>query len=154
MGSFLVGRGKKRDNRPVGLKDISLVGRATFCFILKLSFDLIRRYIVLYFLPKTPHLLPNKSKKMRFSRQPERRLFPLAGAYKSTVPTNLYTSVVDFIYFRQLVESSLYLVVGVGVLIIFGPSRPQCIILCENETRPARLKVKEKVLISGILQIQ
>ena len=52
------------------------------------------------------------------------------------------------------VHYSTYLVVGVGVLIIFRPSRPQWVILCENETNPARLKVREKVLISGILQSQ
>ena len=49
-----ISRGKKRDNRPVelwflALKDKSLVGRAMFCSILKLSIDLICRYIVLYF---------------------------------------------------------------------------------------------------------
>ena len=36
VGSFLVGRGQKRGNRPVevwflGLNDITLVGRATIC---------------------------------------------------------------------------------------------------------------------------
>ena len=65
VGSFLVGRGQEMDNRPVelwflGLNDITLVGRATIYYISKLSIDLIRRYIVLYFLPKTPHLLPTK----------------------------------------------------------------------------------------------
>ena len=39
-----------------------MVGRATFCSILKLSFDLIRRHIVLYFLPKRPFLLPTNHK--------------------------------------------------------------------------------------------
>ena len=42
----------------MGLNDITLVGRATFCSILTLSFDLIRRYIVLYFLQKKSILLP------------------------------------------------------------------------------------------------
>ena len=54
MGSFLVGRGQKKYNRPVevcfvGLTDKTLVGSATFDYILKLSCGLSRRYIVLYF---------------------------------------------------------------------------------------------------------
>ena len=53
-GSFLVGRSQKRYNRPMeasffSLNDPTLVGTATFCSILKLSCDLIRHYIVLYF---------------------------------------------------------------------------------------------------------
>ena len=65
VGSLLVCRGQETDNRPVepwflGLNDITLVGRAMICYILKLSIDLIRGYIVLYFLPKTPHLLLTK----------------------------------------------------------------------------------------------
>ena len=36
----------------VGVNNLTFVGRATFCSILKLSFDLICRYIVLYLLPK------------------------------------------------------------------------------------------------------
>ena len=60
MGSCLVGRSQKRCNWPVevcffGLNDLTLVGSATMCSILKLSWDLFRWYIVLYFLPKTPH---------------------------------------------------------------------------------------------------
>ena len=60
VGSFLVSRAQKRDNRPLGLNDITFVRRATICSILKLSIDLIRQYIVIYFLAKTPHLLPTK----------------------------------------------------------------------------------------------
>ena len=53
MGSFLVGRSQKSYNRPVelcfvGLSDRTLVGSAIFCLILKLSCDIISRYIVLY----------------------------------------------------------------------------------------------------------
>ena len=113
-GSFLVGRNQKRYNRPVevwilSLNDISLVGRATFCSILKLSFDLIRRYIVLYFLPNKLILLPtnDKIKGLICSQN--------GANIHSSVPTslqyptiNLYTSVVDFIYFRPLVESPLF----------------------------------------------
>ena len=62
-----MGRSQRRYNRPVEvliliLNDIILVGRAMFCSILKLSFDLIRRYIVLYFLPKKSILLPTNDK--------------------------------------------------------------------------------------------
>ena len=39
-----------------------MVSRATFCSILKLSLHLIRRYIVLCFLPKNPVLLPTNDK--------------------------------------------------------------------------------------------
>ena len=115
MGSFLVGRSKTRFNLPVevsflGVNDITLVGSATFCSFLKLSCDLIRRYIVLYFLPKRPFLLPTNHK-----------IRGLVGSQNGTsihwsVPIslqdqgiNLYTSVVDFFYFRRLVESPLYL---------------------------------------------
>ena len=57
MGSFLVGRSQKGYNRSVevcflSVNDISLVGSPTFCSILKLSCDLIGRYIVLYFFTK------------------------------------------------------------------------------------------------------
>ena len=111
--SFLVGRGQKRNNWPVellflGLNYITLAGRATFCSILKLSFDLICWYIVLYFLPKKLILLPTNDK-----------ITGLVGSQNganihSSLPTslqdpaiNLYTSVVDFIYFRRLMESPL-----------------------------------------------
>ena len=114
MGSFLVGRGQKRYNRHVevyfvSLNDITLVGSATSCSILKLSFDLIRRYTELYFLPKRSILLSTYDK-----------ITGLVGSKNGakihwSVPTslqdpaiNLYTSVVDFLKFRRLVESPLY----------------------------------------------
>ena len=54
-------------NRPVevcflSLNDLTLVGSATFCSILKLSCVLISPYIVLYFLPKKSILLPTNHK--------------------------------------------------------------------------------------------
>ena len=60
-------------NRPVELCFLSLSGRTLvgsviLCLILKLSCGLIRRYTVLYFLPRKPHLLP------------EWRLYPSVGA--------------------------------------------------------------------------
>ena len=63
MESFLVGRNQKRYNWPVevcfvSLNNITLVGSATFCSVLKLSCELLRRYTVLYFLPKKLLLLP------------------------------------------------------------------------------------------------
>ena len=68
-----------------------------------------RWYIVLYFLSKTPLLLLTNHK-----------IRGLVGSQNganihSSMPTslqdpaiNLHTSVVDFIYFRRLVESPLY----------------------------------------------
>ena len=92
----------------LGLNDISLVGRATFCSILEVSFYLIRRYIVLYFLPKESILLPTNDKiKGLIGRQNGANIH-------SSVPTSLqyptiklYTSVLDFFHFRRLVESAL-----------------------------------------------
>ena len=109
MESFLVGRSQKRYNRPVevyfvSLNDITLVGSATFCSILKLSCDVIHRYTVLYFLPKRSILLPTND-----------RITGLVGSQNSanilsSVPTslqdpviNLYMPVVDFLKFRHLV---------------------------------------------------
>ena len=93
----------------LSLNDITLVGRATFCSILKLSFYLIRRYIVLYFLPKKTILLPTNHKIRGLIGSQDGANIP------SSVPTslqdpaiNLYKSVVDFIYFRRLVEWALY----------------------------------------------
>ena len=114
MGSFLVGRSKTRFNRPVevsflGVNDITLVGSATCCSFLKLSCDLTRRYIVLYFLTKRSFLLPTNHK-----------IRGLVGSQNGTsihwsVPIslqdpgiNLYTSVVEFFNFRRLVESPLH----------------------------------------------
>ena len=60
MGSFLVGKSKKRHNRPVEvcflcLNYIILVGSTTICLKVR---GLIRRYIVLYILLKKLLLLP------------------------------------------------------------------------------------------------
>ena len=113
MVSFLVGRSQKRVNRPVEVcflvvNDITLVGSNTFCSFLKLSCDLIRRYTLLYFLPKKLFLLPTND-----------GITGLVGSQDganthSSVPkslqylaTNLYISVVDFIYFRRPVEEAL-----------------------------------------------
>ena len=57
VGSFLVGRSQDNHNRPVellflSLNDQTLVSSAPFCQVLKLSFALIGRFIVLYFLPQ------------------------------------------------------------------------------------------------------
>ena len=75
---------------------------------LKLSFDLIRRYIVLYFLPKTSILLLTNDKIKGLIGSQDGANIP------SSVPTslhdpaiNLYKSAVDFIYFRRLVEWAL-----------------------------------------------
>ena len=128
MGSFLVGRSQKRYNRPVevyfvSLNDITLVGSATFCSILKLSCDLIRWYTVLYFLPKRAILLPTNDK-----------ITGLVGSQNGanihwSVPTSLqdpaislYTSVVDFLKFRLLVESPLKACQFHVICLLFIPS--------------------------------
>ena len=92
----------------LSLNDISLVGRATFWSILKLSFDLIRRYIVPYYLPKKSILLPTNDKIKGLIGSQDGANIP------SSVPTslqdpviNLYKSVVDFIHVRRLVEWAL-----------------------------------------------
>ena len=90
------------------LNDITLVGRATFCSILKLSFDLIRRYIVLYFLPRKSVLLPTNHKIRGLNgSQNGTNIHTSVPISVQVPPTNLYTSVFDFIYFRRLVESPL-----------------------------------------------
>ena len=107
MGSCLFARSQKGYNRPVelcfvGLNDRTLVSSATFCSILKLSCELIHCYIVLKLL------LPTSLK-----------IIGLISSQNGTnvdwsVPTslqdpaiNLYTSMVDIIHFRCLVESAL-----------------------------------------------
>ena len=114
MGSFLVGRSQKRYNRPVevccvGLNDKTLVGSATFDQILKLYCGLIHRYIVRYFC----------NQKATSPSDYNHKIKGLVGSQNGanihlSVPTsledpgiNLYTSVVDFIYFRRLMESPL-----------------------------------------------
>ena len=113
MGSLDVRGSQERYDRPVelcflSLNDRTLVGSAIFCLILKLSCGLIRRYTILYFLPKKSNLLSTNYKITGF-------VVCQNGAHiPSSVPkslqylvTNLYTSVVDFIYFRRLVEEAL-----------------------------------------------
>ena len=79
-----------------------------FWSILKLSFYLIRRYIVLYFLPKKSILLPTNDKIKGLIGSQDGANIP------SSLPTslrdpaiNLYKSVVDFIHVRRLVEWTL-----------------------------------------------
>ena len=90
------------------LNDLTLVGSATFFSNLKLSCDLIRRYIVLYFLPTKSILLPTNDEITSLVGSQEGANIhwsvPTSLLYP---PTNLYTSVDDFIYFRRLVESAL-----------------------------------------------
>ena len=113
MGSFFVGRSQKRYNRPVelcfvGLNDRTLVVSATFCSILKLSCDLIRRYIVLGFLPKRSLFLPiNHKIRGVVGSQNGTNIHRSVPISVQVPPTNLYTSMVDFINFRRLVESPL-----------------------------------------------
>ena len=92
----------------VGLNDKTSVGRATFCSILKLSFDLIRQYIVLYFLPKNSILLPTNDKITGLViRQNGANVHKSVPTRLYYLPTYVYTSAVYFIYFRRLVESPL-----------------------------------------------
>ena len=113
MGSFLVGKEQKSDNRPVelcfvSLNNITLVGSATFCSILKLFCDLIRRHTVLYFSPKKALLLPTNDKiKGLVGSQNGSNIHKSVPTSLCSPATNLYTSVVDFVKFRRLVESTL-----------------------------------------------
>ena len=93
----------------LSVNDISLVGGATFCSILKLSCAFIRRYIVPHILPIKKLLLPTKYEILPFVVRQN------GANTHSSVPTSLcylamnpYTSVVDFIYFRRLVEPALH----------------------------------------------
>ena len=113
MGSFLVGRSQKRYNRPVelcflSLRDRTLVSSTILCLILKLSCGLIGRHTVLYFLPKTPHLLATKYKiRPLVVRQNGSNIHWSVPTSLDYLPTYLYTSVADFIHVRRLVESAL-----------------------------------------------
>ena len=92
----------------LSVNDKTLVGSGTFCSILKLSFDLIRRYIVLYFLPKMSLFLPtNYDNKDLVVSQDGANIHKSVPTSLVSSATNLYTSVVVFIYFRRLVESAL-----------------------------------------------
>ena len=93
----------------MSLNDITLVGSATFCSILKLSCDLIRRYTVLYFLPKMSILLPTNDKITGLvCSQNGANIYWSVPTSLQDPAINLYTSVVDFLKFRHLVESPLY----------------------------------------------
>ena len=110
--SFLGGRTEKRYNRPVELLFLSLnfitLVSSVNCSILKLSCDIIRRYVVLYFLPKKSLLL-----------QTYYEIRGLVSSHNganmhSSVPTilyhlltNIYTTVVDLIYVYRLMEPAL-----------------------------------------------
>ena len=92
----------------LGVNDITLVGSATFCSFLKLSCDLIRRYTVLYFLPKKLFLLPTNDRITGLvGSQDGAKIHLSVPTSLYYLPTNLYTSVVDLIYVRRLVESAL-----------------------------------------------
>ena len=85
-----------------------LVGRATFRTILKLSSDLIRRYIVLYFLPKASIPLPTNDEITGIiCSQNDANIHWSVPTSPQDPGINLYTSVVDFNYFCRLVESPL-----------------------------------------------
>ena len=92
----------------LSLRDRTLVGSAILCLILKLSCGLFRRHTVLYFLPKTPHLLPTKYKiRPLVVRQNGANIHWSVPTSLHYLPTNLYTSVVDLIYVRRPMESPL-----------------------------------------------
>ena len=80
----------------------------TFCSISKLCCDLIGRYVVLYILQKKT-LVPtmNIEKQMFVGRQKDANVYLSMPTSRHYLATNLYTSVVDFIHFRRLVESLL-----------------------------------------------
>ena len=92
----------------LSINDKTLVGSGTSYLILKLSFDLNRCYIVLYFLPKMSLLLPTnyEIEGLVFS-QDSTNIHESVPTSLVSPATNLYTSVVVFIDFRRLVESTL-----------------------------------------------
>ena len=93
----------------MSLNNITLVGSATFCSVLKLSCDLIRRYTVLYFLPKKSLLLPTNDiiRGLVVSQNGANihTTMPISLFY---LQTNLYTSVANYILFCSLVKWALY----------------------------------------------
>ena len=69
---------------------------------------LIHRYIVLYFLPQKSLLLPTYYEiKGLVGSQDSTNIHLSVPISLYYLPTNLDTSVADFIYFRRLVESLL-----------------------------------------------
>ena len=74
-----------------------------------LNFDLIRQYIVLYFLPKDSILLRTNDKiKGLIGSQDGANIPSLVPTSLQDPAINLYKSVVDFIHVRRLVEWALY----------------------------------------------
>ena len=72
------------------------------------SCGLIRHYIVLYFLPKPPHLRPtNYEIRGLVDSQNGANIHSSVPTSLHYLATYLYTSVVDFIYVCHLVESAL-----------------------------------------------
>ena len=65
-----------------------MVGSAPFCQVLKLSFALIGRYIVLEFLPKKTLLLPTNYEIRGLIVSQSGALFKLVGVCWSVHPTN------------------------------------------------------------------
>ena len=108
MGPFLVGSSQKRESQPVELLflsviDIIVASSATIYLIMKLPCGIIRRYIVLYFLPKETLLLLPKYKTRGFV------ICQNGANIHSSVPTslqypakNLDTSVVILFIFVVL----------------------------------------------------
>ena len=91
-----------------GLNDRTLVRSARFCLIVKLSCNLICRYIVLYFLPKKSLLLlTNYEIKGLVVSHNGTNIHLLVPTSLNYPATNLYTSVVDLIYFRRSMELAL-----------------------------------------------
>ena len=91
----------------LSLNDITLVSSATFCSILKLSCYLIRRYTVQYFLPKKSlRLLTNDKITGLVVSQNGANIHMSVPTSFCHLATNLYTSVVDFVRFRRLVEEA------------------------------------------------
>ena len=75
---------------------------------IKLSIDLIHRYIVLYFLPKKSILLPTNDKIKGLIGSQDGANIPSSVPNSLQDPAiNLYKSVVDFIHVRRLVEWAL-----------------------------------------------
>ena len=70
--------------------------------------DSICRYSVLYFLPKRPLLLPTNYEIIGLVvSQNSANIYLSVPTSLQYLPTNLYKSVVDFVYFRRLVEEAL-----------------------------------------------
>ena len=82
----------------MSLNDIALVGRATFCSILKLSCDLICGYTVLYFLPKRSLLLPTNDEITGLvGSQNGANIYTSVPISLSPLPTNVYLYTSSFV---------------------------------------------------------